>query len=208
MKQRFMQLGGVCALLLVMICLTSSPAQAAPVTIDLCATAGTSSLPGGGSVPIWGYVAGPCTGTASLPGPVLQVNSGDIVTINLTNQLPVPTSLVIPGQILSASGGSAGLLTTEAPPGGSVTYTFTAVTGTYLYQSGSEPDRQIAMGLYGALIVNSATSGRAYSQPTSAFDSAAVLVLSEIDPNLNANPAAFNMQNYKPRYWLINGKGY
>ncbi len=37
-----------------------------------------------------------------------------------------------------------------------------------------------------------------------------MLVLSEIDPALNnsANPAAFDMRNYAPRYFLINGKPY
>ncbi len=43
-----------------------------------------------------------------------------------------------------------------------------------------------------------------------AFDDEAVLVLSEIDPALNnsANPAAFDMRNFAPKYFLINGKAY
>jgi FtsP/CotA-like multicopper oxidase with cupredoxin domain len=45
-------------------------------------------------------------------------------------------------------------LTCEAPPGGSVTYTFVAGSpGTRAYYSGTQSDLQIEMGLYGAIIV-------------------------------------------------------
>ena len=66
------------------------------------------------------------------------------------------------------------------------------------------------MGLYGALIVRPATAGQAYDDAATAFDDEAVLVLSEIDPALNnsANPATFDMRNYAPKYFLINGKAY
>ena len=33
-----------------------------------------------------------------------------------------------------------------------------------------------------------------------------MLVLSEIDPALNANPATFDMRSFAPKYRLINGK--
>ena len=39
--------------------LTSTPASAAPVTIDLCAKAGSITLPGPTSVPIWGFALKP-----------------------------------------------------------------------------------------------------------------------------------------------------
>ncbi len=41
-----------------------------------------------------------------------------------------------------------------------------------------------------------------------AFDVEAVLVLSEVDPALNAAPGGFDMRNYSPKYRLINGKAY
>ena len=48
----------------------------------------------------------------------------------------------------------AGLLTQEAAPGGTVTYTFTASSpGTRAYYSGTQGDLQVEMGLYGAIIV-------------------------------------------------------
>jgi FtsP/CotA-like multicopper oxidase with cupredoxin domain len=35
-----------------------------------------------------------------------------------------------------------------------------------------------------------------------------LLVLSALDPNFNANPDTFDMNNYLAIYWLINGKAY
>src|SRR5205814_1542802 len=47
-----------------------------------------------------------------------------------------------------------GLLACEAPPGGTVPYTFTASSpGTRAYYSGTQGDLQVEMGLYGAIIV-------------------------------------------------------
>ncbi|RIK33327.1 MAG: hypothetical protein DCC55_35185, partial [Chloroflexi bacterium] len=207
-------MSGLGVLVLAWLWLTGAAAQAATVTVNLCASTGALSLPNSVNVPIWGFVdsgGGPCTpGQAnSLPGPSLRAAAGDTVIINLTNALNTPTSIVIPGQLLTASGGAPGPFTQEAPAnGGTVTYSFTATPGAFLYESGSDFDIQVAMGLYGALIVESATPGQAYTQPTSAFTNEAVLVLSEIDPNLNANPSGFNMLDYKPVYWLLNGKVY
>jgi FtsP/CotA-like multicopper oxidase with cupredoxin domain len=88
-------------------------------------------------------------------------------------------------------------------------YTFTAGSpGTYLYESNADAGRQVAMGMYGALVVRPATAGRAYDDATTAFDREQVMVLSEIDPALNAAPLTFNMLNWKPTYWLIGGKAY
>src|SRR5262249_6936248 len=92
-----------------------------------------------------------------VPGPTLIVKEGDTVTVTLTNGLPNAagnTSILFPGFNVTASGGVTGLLTTEAAPGGSVTYTFTATSpGTRAYYSGTQGDLQIEMGLYGAIIV-------------------------------------------------------
>jgi hypothetical protein len=62
--------------------------------------------------------------------------------------------------------------------------------------------------LYGAIIVRPATAGQAYNTAASAYDTEATLVLSEVDPAFNANPATYNTVNYAPKYWLINGKAY
>ena len=189
--------------------LVGSAASAAPVTIELCAKAGTASLPGPTTVPIWGFgipsTSGDCsTATAGLPGPVLDVNAGDTVTIDVTNALPAghPLSFEIPG--VSFDPGP-----TDAAVGATVTVTFTANDpGTYLYQSAGDSGRQEAMGLSGALIVRPGTAGQAYDPVDTAYDVEAVLVLSAIDPAFNNAPDTFDMLDYNATYWLINGKAY
>jgi FtsP/CotA-like multicopper oxidase with cupredoxin domain len=165
------------------------------------------ALPGGASVPVWGFAqltAGQTCAdvTAHVPGPVLDVAAGDAVTITLHNDLAEPVSLELPGEAVTEGG-------VEAPAGLTATYTFTAPSpGTFVYQSASNAGRQIAMGLYGALVVRPTTSGRAYADASTAYDTERMLVLSAIDPALNANPDTFDMRHFAPTYWLINGKSY
>ncbi|MCG3211509.1 MAG: hypothetical protein FOGNACKC_05155 [Anaerolineae bacterium] len=177
--------------------------------INLCATTGSTTMPNGSAVTVWGYVSGDCTGSPTVTqpgGPVIAVNQGDTITVTLYNNLSANTALLFQGQNIIPD-------LVGAPPGGSKTYVFQATApGTYLYEAGLLPNaqHQVAMGLYGALIVRPATAGQAYASAATAYDEEAVLVLSEIDPTLNnsANPAGFDLRNYKPRYFLINGKAY
>src|SRR6202140_4652256 len=112
---------------------------------------------GGSSAPT-GFVPfnGACP-SMQIPGPTLGVTEGHPVTVNLTNNLPTAagnTSILFPGFQVATSGGVTGLLTQEAAPGGTVTYTFTAGSpGTRAYYSGTQGDLQVEMGLYGAIIV-------------------------------------------------------
>ena len=182
----------------------SSPSAGASIC-SLWAITGTIGLPGA-TVKVWGY-SDSSTGSVSLPGPVLIVNEGDVVTVTLTNRLTESTALLFQGQDTIPD------LTGAAANGGTKSYTFTATRpGTYLYEAGLLPNaqHQVAMGMYGALIVQSNTPGQAYSSASTAFSDEALLVLSEIDPLLNnsANPANFDMRNFRPTYALINGKAF
>jgi len=122
-------------------------------------TSSTTVTPAPTFVPIAIVSAGavPTCSTMQIPGPTLVVTEGQAVTVVLTNALPTSagnTSILFPGFNVTASGGVVGLLTSEAPPGGTVTYTFTAATpGTRAYYSGSQSDLQVEMGLSGAIIV-------------------------------------------------------
>lgn len=179
---------------------------AAPVTIDLCATAGAAALPGGGSAAIWGYAPGDCSAQtpAASPGPILVVNAGDEVTVVLHNNLPEATSLSFPAQQLPSD-------RTGAAPGGAAVYTFVAgEPGTYLYEAGltNNGPHQVGMGMVGVLIVRPAAAGQVYDDPATAYDDEAVVVLGELDPALNGAPATFDMRAYAPKYWLINGKAF
>jgi FtsP/CotA-like multicopper oxidase with cupredoxin domain len=128
------------------------------------------SQPDGQMIYSWGYgcngapagfapaaISGAFCNAMQVPGPTLIVHEGDVVSVVLTNQLPSAagnTSILFPGFNVSATGGVAGLLTREAAPGATVTYTFTATSpGTRAYYSGTQGDLQVEMGLYGAIIV-------------------------------------------------------
>lgn len=167
----------------VTVLLTPAAFAAAPgitgPTFNLTAQTAYLNQPDGAAVYSWGYG---CNGAPSgfapaaitnatcnsmqVPGPTLIVHENDTVTVNLINQLPAAagnTSILFPGFQVTTSCASTtpptpapqqGLLTCEAVPGGTVTYTFTAsAPGTHAYYSGSQGDLQIEMGLYGAVIV-------------------------------------------------------
>jgi len=189
---------------------SSSAAYAAActptVSLDLYAKTGNATLYGTTTTPIWGYAAN-SGDPASLPGPVLDVNVGDCVEVTLHNvDIPEATSLLFQGQDMIPD-------TTGVTAGVNTSYVFSASSaGTFLYEAGLIPNaqHQVAMGMYGALIVRPATAGQAYDDPSTAFDSESVMVLSELDTTLNSSgsPAAFDMRNYLPQYFLINGKAY
>jgi FtsP/CotA-like multicopper oxidase with cupredoxin domain len=184
----------------------------AQTSYDLCASDGTVTMPDSTVVPIWGYAnitgGAACTaGLATLPGPELRLLASDgTLTINLTNALAVPVSFFVPGYRSTVTGGSPGLFTGEVLPGSTATYTISVRAGTYLYHSGTDITTQVPMGLYGALVVDSA-AGEAY--PGITYDQDEVLLYSQIDPNLNADPAGFGgarVINWNPQYFLINGE--
>ncbi|MBI5889606.1 MAG: multicopper oxidase family protein [Nitrosomonadales bacterium] len=186
---------------------------------NLTAKADYISTADGGSTYAWGYANG--NGAMQYPGPTLIVNEGDTVTINLSNQLPVPVSIVLPGQLgVVAGGGSAGIMTQEAAAtSGTVSYTFTAShAGTYLYHSGTQPALQVEMGLLGALIVRPANGDplhHAYDHADTRFDHEYLFLLTEMDPAIhdqvlaqvtaggaiNADTGAFH-----PVLWFMNGR--
>jgi len=97
------------------------------------------------------------------------VQQGATVTVTLNNALPVPVSILFPGQKnVAASGGAPGLLTREAPPRERDLLVRRVRARTYLYYSGTQPELQIEMGLVGAIVVrpNAADPMRqAYTQP-------------------------------------------
>lgn len=189
--------------------------QAAAVSIDLCAKSGTVTMPDTSGIPVWGFALKPsgvdCSDLSvvgELPGPTLDVGEGDTVTVTLYNELSENVSIIFPGQDLLPDEVGA------PAEGGTATYSFTAAKpGTYLYESGVNPQKQVQMGLYGALVIRPATSGQAYNDEDgrSLFDEEAVLVLSEIDPDFHAAVEAeesYDLLNYNPRYFLINGKAF
>ena len=183
-------------------------------TFNLTAKEGYIQTPDGGSYYMFGYAHN--SGLMQYPGPTLDVNEGDTVVINLTNQLDVPVSIVFPGQTVTASGDVNGLLTKEAAAnGGTAQYIFVASEpGTYMYNSGTNPELQIEMGLVGALIVRPAGmmgNHMAYNHVDSTYDVEFLFLLTEMDPKVHecAQMGKWNridLTTYWPVLWFINGR--
>lgn len=228
----------------------------------LAAKAGTKDLPGGVTVPIWGYVEDPggvcytaaslqdrvtCIGTLdapSLPGPPLEVAPGETdVRIFLSNGLPEPTSIVITGQDFpwskdpngptwnngaigpraNASQRVRSFRREAAPDGGRERYFWTANPqqtefrgpGSFVYHSGTWPQKQVYMGLSG-LITQDAVAATAETPaeiyPGVTYDQAVTLFYSDIDPAFNdevvatANTDGMTAINRRPSWFLINGE--
>jgi len=201
-------------------------------TFNLTAQAEYLTQPDGSSVYSWGYgcngapagykpaaISGAFCNPMQVPGPTLIVQQGDTVVVNLTNNLPLAagnTSILFPGfNVTPSTGGGTtrGLLTQEATPGGTVTYTFTATTpGTRAYYSGTEGDLQVEMGMYGAIVVVPSSTpaectggvhnsnllaqgvhnesdfrlaAAAYNHPGACYDREYIFQFSEMDPRIH-----------------------
>jgi FtsP/CotA-like multicopper oxidase with cupredoxin domain len=207
-------------------------------TFTLTTRAGTISIPDGNVVYMWGYSAGDAP--FQHPSPVLCVDEGDTVTVVLHNTLSEDVSIIFPGQenvlangvpsqpVFEATADDTELVSlapVAAANGGSVTYSFVANNpGTFIYESGTEPAKQINMGLYGALVVRPSdnvydpTTGElleayAYNDPGSRYkpETEYLLIISEIDPMLHVaveQGYLYDMNSYKPRYWMYNGRAF
>lgn len=175
----------------------------------------------GTPITMWGFAEADAgfanIGPASSPGPVITIPPGDtVLNIYLRNDLPAGTgesvSIVIPGQFAAMNPQFAGdrvrsFTHSALPGGGTVAYTWNNPRpGTYVYHSGSHPGLQVHMGLYGAVKMDAAP-GQAY--PNIGYGSEIMLFYSEIDAALHdPSPAAAQPLNYKPSYFLVNGKSY
>lgn len=182
-------------------------------TFDLTASSGYITAGDGMPLFVWGY--GETGKPMQYPGPTLIVQQGQTITINLSNQLDEPASIVFPGFKVTSTGGAQGAITKEAAPGGSVSYTFVAdKPGTYLYQSGSNPNLQIEMGMIGALIVrptgfDPVNNRIAYDGVE--YDYEYLYLFTEMDHHIHelvdqGLKAEVDSTTYFPYYWFINGR--
>jgi FtsP/CotA-like multicopper oxidase with cupredoxin domain len=172
-------------------------------TFNLTAQTAFLNQPDGNAVYSWGYG---CNGTPSgtapanitqtpcptmqVPGPTLIVTEGQTVTVNLLNGLPTAagnTSILFPGFNVTSTSGVAGVLTQEAAPAGTVSYSFVASSpGTHAYYSGSQSDLQVEMGLYGAIIVIPSAVPAACTTGTATTNQSVKTVWGESDYRLAA----------------------
>jgi FtsP/CotA-like multicopper oxidase with cupredoxin domain len=141
-----------------------------------------------------------------IPGPRLELTEGDHVRINFRNALPETTTVHWHGLILpNEMDGPANVTQAPIPPGGTYVYEFTVgQSGTYFYHSHDEPDRQQALGLYGALLI--APRDPATAPPEADYD--IVVQLQEWLKREWLTYPSMLMEGGLPNFFTINGKAY
>lgn len=209
-------------------------------SFDLCAGETQITMPDGVTVTMWGFasggidaVTGLCANAPQVPGPELNAGVDNSLTVNLVNTLNVPVSLIIPGQNdttltpvfndPTATGRARRVRSLNheaAANGGSASYQWSSLKpGSHIYHSATHQQAQVPMGLYGAMVKNTAVGeayvGHSYAQEL-------ILFYSEIDPVLNAAIAAgcfgapennncapenkiSSALHYRAQYFLVNG---
>jgi manganese oxidase len=142
-----------------------------------------------------------------VPGPRIRVTEGDTVRINVTNHLPESTTIHWHGLILpNAMDGPAEITQEPISPGETFTYEFTTQQyGTYFYHSHDHVDRQQALGIYGALIIDPKDPAVAAANTA---DHEYVVQLQEWLEREGYTFPAMPMEGAMPNYFTINGKAY
>jgi len=107
----------------------------------------------------WGY-------NNQIAGPEIRVTEGDLVRVTLVNELPVATTIHWHGVMVPPEmDGPAGLNQAPVEPGETFVYEFIAKpAGTRMYHTHTDVVSQIALGLYGAFIVEPANQKTTYDQ--------------------------------------------
>jgi FtsP/CotA-like multicopper oxidase with cupredoxin domain len=140
-----------------------------------------------------------------VPGPRLHLTEGDRVRVNVTNRLAESTTVHWHGLIVpNRFDGPAEITQRPIAPGETYAYEFTVQqAGTYFYHSHDHVDRQQALGLYGALIVDPRTPP---SVP--AYQHELVVQLQEWLVRDGYTFPAMPMEGALPNFFTINGKAY
>jgi len=141
-----------------------------------------------------------------VPGPRIRVTEGDRIRINVTNHLPESTTVHWHGLVLpNAMDGAGDVTQRPIAPGETFSYEFiTQQRGTYFYHSHDHIDRQQALGLYGALIIDP----RNPEDYPYAYDQELIVQLQELLERVGYSWPAMPMDGGQPNYFTINGKAY
>jgi FtsP/CotA-like multicopper oxidase with cupredoxin domain len=148
---------------------------------ELTASVFTWETEPGKLVEAWGY-------NGAVPGPELRAQVGDRVRIVLHNELPAPTTIHFHGMLIPNDMDGVPVISQPAVmPGETFNYEFTVRNaGSNMYHSHFMAQRQVPLGLLGALIVSDPDDA---ADPASDIDYAMVL---------NDGPLGFT----------LNGKGF
>ena len=175
-------------------------------------------------------------GTATIPSPRIDCDQGDHVYILLVNLgmvlAPVPQddhTIHLHGLHVATQLDGFPELSFAVPMGRKMLYYFFAEhPGTYMYHCHQEASQHIQMGMYGALVIypsrqSLAAAGVvippgftnrnfAYNDAMTFYDKDYVMLLSDLDSTWHRavyeNDLSFNPVNFKPDWWLVNGRAF
>ena len=139
-----------------------------------------------------------------VPGPLIRVAGGDKIRVRVKNDLPEPTSVHWHGLIIpNAQDGAADVTQPPIKPGETFTYEYTVpnTPGTFFYHTHVMPDRQQALGLYGAFVIDDPAAQRDYNQEY-------IVELGEWRVMDEQTFPAMDFDGMLPNFFTINGKGY
>ncbi|HXM95206.1 MAG TPA: DUF4396 domain-containing protein [Candidatus Dormibacteraeota bacterium] len=141
-----------------------------------------------------------------IPGPRIRVSQGDQVRIIVHSRLPESTTVHWHGLVLpNKMDGPAHITQDPIRTGDSYAYEFTAdQAGTFFYHSHDHPDRQQALGLYGAFIIDPREPAK--DEPKA--DLEYVIQLQEWLLREGLTYPAMLMEGGLPNYFTINGRAY
>jgi FtsP/CotA-like multicopper oxidase with cupredoxin domain len=125
----------------------------------------------------WEFIPGRATRAwgfnAQVPGPTIEVETGDVLEIRLANHLSEPTAVHWHGLRVPAAMDGTGMVQRPVPPGETFTYRFKLPdAGTFWYHPHVNETVQLERGLYGAIVV------RGRNEPK--LDAERVLVLDDV----------------------------
>lgn len=140
-----------------------------------------------------------------VPGPTLRVTQGDRVRINVTNRLPESTTVHWHGlDVPNAMDGPAYVTQKPIEPSETFSYEYTVEqSGTYFYHTHDHVDRQQALGLYGALIIDPKNPADAITA-----DLEYTVQLQEWLKREGLTFPSMPMDGGFPNFFTINGKSY
>ena len=145
-----------------------------------------------------------------VPGPQIRVPYGQRVRVVVKNGLPEATTVHWHGiAVPNAMDGVPDVTQKPIAPGASFTYEFTAIPagrdskgGTFFYHSHFDEDRQVGLGLSGALIIDPPTPQN--------YDVERTIAINEwtLDPSSGATRPPMEMEGMLPNYFTLNGKSF
>ena len=174
------------------------------VEVEIVATIGTFQYVAGSTTEVWAYRDGGRAGSRpTIPGPMLDVNQGDLVVVHFRNELSEPTTIHWHGiRVPNAADGSEHTQTPVAP-GGTFDYVFTAIdSGTYWYHPHIRGDIQLEKGLYAPMIVRGGVDPPVHADRTFVLDDVKLEADGRLDDSVSTTDVMFGRQG---NALLVNG---